>query len=152
MFIFTSKLSLQLETSLSIKLLKQEISNKKRKLRTIRRNLTSMTNKLSGWFNSYVTLKLPFLTHLPPHLPPPSTIMHCHVCSREPSCVTSRPAQTLPTHPFSIKNEILGFKKDRSRSKELSFLFYMFIFLPTSSEGAIFQEHVPKTHSFNIWI
>ena len=74
LFIFTSKLSLQLETSLSIKLLKQEIPNKKRKLRTIRRNLTSMTNKLSGWFNNYVTLKLPFLTHLPPY-PPPSCIV-----------------------------------------------------------------------------
>ena len=43
-----------------------------------------------GRFNNYVTLKLPFLTHLPP------TITLCHVCSRDPSCVTSGSAQTPP--------------------------------------------------------
>ena len=43
-----------------------------------------------GWFNNYVTLKLPFLTHLP------LTITLCYICSREPSCVTSRSAQTPP--------------------------------------------------------
>ena len=70
------------------------------------------------------------MTHLP------STITLCHVCSREPSCVTSPSAQT-PT-PFSIKNEILGFKKDRSRSKEISFFFHMIFFqLSTSNTKKI---------------
>ena len=92
-------------------------------------------------FNNYVTLKLPFLTHLP------FTITLCHVCSREHSCVTSRSAQTSP---LSIKYKILRFKKDRSRSKEISFVFHMFFF--SSPEDAIFKEYVLKTHSFNIRI
>ena len=36
-----------------------------------------------GWSINYVTLKLPFLTHLPP------TITLCYVCSQEPSYITS---------------------------------------------------------------
>ena len=58
-------------------------------------------------------------------IPPPITL--CHVCSQVPYCVTSRSAQTN-THPIFPKNlEILGFKKDRSRTKEISFLCHMFI-------------------------
>ena len=48
-----------------------------------------------GRFNDYVTRRLPFLNHLPP------TITLCHVCSREPSCITSRPAKTK-THPPNL--------------------------------------------------
>ena len=68
-----------------------------------------------GWFNNCVSLKLPFLTHLPP------TITLCHVCSRESSCDTSRSAQTPPpphhlkthiikTHSFNIRIEIRTFE------------------------------------------
>ena len=57
-----------------------------------------------------------------------STITLCNIFSQEPSCVAPRSAQTL-LPPFPIKNEILGFKKDRSRSKAISFLFiYIYIF------------------------
>ena len=82
----------------------------------------SRMKKLRSWgrFNNYVTLKLSFLTHLPP----PPTITLCHVCSREPSFVTSPLSINTPPPPspptFPIKNEILGFQKNRSRSKEIS--------------------------------
>ena len=83
----------------------------------------SRMKKLRSWgrFDNYVTLKLPFLTQLPP-----STYHHVlsRVCSREPSFVTSPLSINTPPPPspptFPIKNEILGFKKDRSRSKEIS--------------------------------
>ena len=89
-----------------------------------------------GRFNNCVTLKVPFLTHLPP------TITLCHVYSREePSCVKSRSAQTHTPAPFPTKNEILGFKKVKSRSKEISFLFHM-IFFSTK-----YQQH-KKHHMF----
>ena len=57
-------------------------------------------DKTQERFNNYVTLKLPFLTHLSP------TVTLCHVCSREPPCVTSRSAQTPPPPSFPVKNEI----------------------------------------------
>ena len=86
-----------------------------------------------GRFNSYVTLELPFLTHLPP-------LPHHHALSR----LFTRPLLryvTLSTNfpfIFLIKNEILGFKKDRSRSKEISFLFHMFFFqLSTNNKKKI---------------
>ena len=60
------------------------------------------------------------MTHLAPN------ITLCHVCSQEPSCVTLRATQTRA--PFPTKNEVLGFKKDSSRIKEISFLFHMFFF------------------------
>ena len=75
-----------------------------------------------GRSNNYVTLKL---THLPP------IMTLCHVCSREPSCVMSLSAQKI--HPLPIENGILGFKKERSRSKEISFVFHMFFFSTSTS-------------------
>ena len=37
-----------------------------------------------------------------------------------------KPPLPPPTTTFPIKNEILGFKKDKSRSKGISFLYHMF--------------------------
>ena len=70
--------------------------------------------------------------------------------SRFVTCLHENPlalryAQHKHPPPPPIKNE--RFKKDRSRSEEISFLFHMIF---SSSEDAIFYEHVLKTHSFNI--
>ena len=81
-----------------------------------------------GLFNNYVTLKLPFLTNLLPPLSRFVTFVH-------ENSFALRHAQQKHPNPFPIKNEILGFKKDRSRSKEISFIFHMFVF---STE---YQEH-----------
>ena len=97
---------------------------------------------LWGQFNNYATLKLPFFTHLP------LTIMHCNISSRESSYVTphlarTTPPSTLPPPPSTHTHthasqfyEILGIKKGgskRSRSKEISFLFHMFFFQPSTN-------------------
>ena len=90
---------------------------------------------LWGQFNNYATLKLPFFTHLP------LTIMHCNISSRESSYVTPHLAQTTPpsTHTHTHASQfygILGIKKGgskRSRSKEISFLFHMFFFQPSTN-------------------
>ena len=71
-----------------------------------------------GRFNRFA--KITFFDHPTPLSP---TITLCHVCSRDPSCVTPRSAQhpPRPTPPLpNKKKEILGFKKDRSTSKEIS--------------------------------
>ena len=104
-----------------------------RVLVTIVACLTGLTNsQMVRRFNNYITLKLPFLTHLPP------IITLCHVCSWEPSCVLSRSAQTI--YPLPIENEISGFKKDRSRSKEISFPFHMFFFqLSTNNTKRVYN-------------
>ena len=94
-------------------------TNIDRKHKITRINRTYKCTGIKGRFNNYVTLKLPFLTLLPP------IITLCHIFSPETSCVTSRSA---PPPPFQIKIEILGFKKDRGRSKEISFLFHMLFF------------------------
>ena len=65
----------------------------------------------NGRFNNYVTLKLPFLTHLSP---PSRFVTFVHETP-----LALRHAQHKYPPPFTIKNEILGFKKDRSRSKEI---------------------------------
>ena len=77
-----------------------------------------------GRSNNYVTLKLTYL-------PPIMTL--CHVCSREPSCVMSLSAQKI--HLLPIGNGILGFKKERSRCKEISLPFHMFFFFSTSTSN-----------------
>ena len=75
-----------------------------------------------GRFNNYVTLKLPFLIHLCP------IITLCHVCSREPSCVTSRSAQRISSFP--IKNEVLkmNLKRVGVEIKKSLFPFIWFFF------------------------
>ena len=101
----------------------------------------STTIPQKGRFNNYVTLKLPFLTHLSP------IITLCHVCLRESSCVTSRSAQTIP--PFPIKKEILkrGFKKDL-KERNLFPLSYDFF-------SAKYQQHkkgnIFKEQNMSLW-
>ena len=74
-----------------------------------------------GRLNNYVTLKLPFLTHLPP---PSHFVTFVH---ENPLALSH--AQHKHPLPFPIKNEILGFKKDRSRNREIYFLFHVFFFV-----------------------
>ena len=77
-------------------------------------------DKMQERFNNYVTLKLPFLTHLYP------TVTLCHVCSREPPCVASRSAQTPPPPPFPSK-KIFDLKRigvEAKKSFPLSDVFF----------------------------
>ena len=57
--------------------------------------------------------------------------LHHHTLSRLFTrtffCCVTLSTSTPPTS-FPIRNEILGFKEDRSRSKEISVLFHMFFF------------------------
>ena len=85
-----------------------------------------------GRFNNYVTLKLPFLIHLSP------IITLCHVCSREPSCVTSGSAQTISSFP--IKNEVSKMNLKRvgvEIKKSLSPFIWFFFQLSTNNTKRI---------------
>ena len=97
-----------------------------------------------GRLNNYVTLKLPFLTHLPP------TITLCHVCLRESSCITSRSAQTPPPPPPSllpIKNEIFSYKH---LALSETVMFSCQHHLKTPFSRSIYWKHIPSTfeHKF----
>ena len=81
-----------------------------------------MLSLLIGQFNNYVTLKLSFLIHAPPH--------H-HVLSRLFTRTLSRYVTlntNTPSPPPNKKRNFIGFKKDRSGSKEISFLFHVLFF------------------------
>ena len=71
----------------------------------------------------------------------------CHVCLRELSTQTPTNPLPLPT-----KNQILGFKKDRSRIKEMSFLFYMFFFQLSSNNTKKLICLKSKTRHYCQWL
>ena len=71
-------------------------------------------------FNNYVTLKLRFWSTYPP---PSRFVTFVH---KNPLALSHAQHKHLPSYP--IKNKILGFRKDWSRSKEIPFLFHMIFF------------------------
>ena len=84
--------------------------------------LTGLTNsQMVRRFNNYITLKLPFLTHLPP------IITLCHVCSWKPSCVLSRSAQAK-AHPCQWKTKFQDLKRIGVEVKKYLFPFICFFF------------------------
>ena len=91
-----------------------------------------------GWFNNYVTPKLPFLTRLPP------TITLCCVFSREPSSVTSRSAQAPPL--FSIKNDFFSYKHWLALGEAV--IFSCQHHLKTPFFKSMYWKHIPSTFEY----
>ena len=90
-------------------------------------------------------LKLPFLTHLP------STITLCHDCSREPFCLTSHSAQTLPfPSPFPTKNEIFSDKHWLALAEAMIFLAnIIWRHIPSSFEYKFEHLNIIRTFKYN---